>query len=326
MAITLNGTTGISSPGGDTSTSLSTTNLSYTGTLTGGTGIINIGSGQIYKDSSGNLGLGVTPNTWYSGYTALEFKNYGAITSRAASNSMEILTNAYRNASANYVYKQTGTAQILEMANGAYNFYIASSGTAATTFTPTQAMTLDASGKLLVGTTTAVSGYTIAIGDGTSATGIYAKCNGGGVVYAGVDPVNQASNGFYIGHLTATNQLQMRCGSTGGVYLSSGATSWAALSDERLKVDLKPIENAIQKVSTLRSVIGRYKTDIKGASRSFLIAQDVQSVFPEAVNAENPEELGVRYTDTIPLLVAAIKELSAQNNALEARLEALEAK
>jgi hypothetical protein len=33
-------------------------NLSYTGTLTGGTGVINIGSGQVYKDASGNVGIG----------------------------------------------------------------------------------------------------------------------------------------------------------------------------------------------------------------------------------------------------------------------------
>ena len=37
------------------------TNLSYSGTLTGGTGVINIGSDQIYKDASGNVGLGAVP-------------------------------------------------------------------------------------------------------------------------------------------------------------------------------------------------------------------------------------------------------------------------
>ena len=36
----------------------SVANVSYTGTLTGGTGIVNIGSGQIYKDASGNVGIG----------------------------------------------------------------------------------------------------------------------------------------------------------------------------------------------------------------------------------------------------------------------------
>jgi hypothetical protein len=34
------------------------TSLAYSTTLTGGTGVINIGSGQIYKDASGNLGIG----------------------------------------------------------------------------------------------------------------------------------------------------------------------------------------------------------------------------------------------------------------------------
>ena len=38
-------------------------NLAYTGTLTGSTGILNIGSGQVYKDASGNVGIGTTaPN------------------------------------------------------------------------------------------------------------------------------------------------------------------------------------------------------------------------------------------------------------------------
>ena len=36
------------------------TNASYTGTLTGGTGVINIGSGQLYKDASGNVGIGTS--------------------------------------------------------------------------------------------------------------------------------------------------------------------------------------------------------------------------------------------------------------------------
>jgi hypothetical protein len=36
------------------------TSLAYTTTLTGGTGIVNLGSGQFYKDASGNVGIGTT--------------------------------------------------------------------------------------------------------------------------------------------------------------------------------------------------------------------------------------------------------------------------
>jgi len=35
-------------------------NPEYTGTLTGGTGVVNIGSGQVYKDASGNVGIGTS--------------------------------------------------------------------------------------------------------------------------------------------------------------------------------------------------------------------------------------------------------------------------
>ena len=44
----------------DASGSTTSANVSYTGTLTGSTGILNIGSGQLYKDASGNVGIGTT--------------------------------------------------------------------------------------------------------------------------------------------------------------------------------------------------------------------------------------------------------------------------
>jgi uncharacterized protein YaiE (UPF0345 family) len=47
----------------DFTTTVNTTNLAYTGTLTGGTGIVNLGSNQFYKDASGNIGVGTTTPT-----------------------------------------------------------------------------------------------------------------------------------------------------------------------------------------------------------------------------------------------------------------------
>lgn len=112
-------------------------------------------------------------------------------------------------------------------------------------------------------------------------------------------------------------------GGSGGLYLGYTGTSWTSLSDERFKTDLKPIENAIEKVSALRAVTGRFKTDDENKSRAFLIAQDIQSVLPEAVDTSNPEQLGVSYTDTIPLLVAAIKELKAELDTVKTELATL---
>ena len=118
---------------------------------------------------------------------------------------------------------------------------------------------------------------------------------------------------------TTINRLDVQAGGSGGVYLASGGTSWTSASDERGKNIIEPISNAVQKVSALRAVIGKYKTDEEGTRRSFLIAQDVQAVFPEAVSVgtDDQQTLGVAYTDTIPLLVAAIKELTARVAQLE---------
>ena len=131
-------------------------------------------------------------------------------------------------------------------------------------------------------------------------------------------------------------------GSGFGVVLSVGASSWASASDERLKDIIEPIENAIDKIMTLRTVIGKYKTDKIGVRRPFLIAQDVQKVLPEAVTVgytqdvvdpENPSKvlnttecLNLSYTDTIPLLVAAIKEQQILIETLTTRIATLEAK
>ena len=113
---------------------------------------------------------------------------------------------------------------------------------------------------------------------------------------------------------------------TYGVYLANTGTSWISNSDERQKDIIEPIENALTKVNTLRAVIGKYKHDEEGVRRSFLIAQDVQAVFPEAVKIQDDEEakLGLSYTDVIPLLVAAIKEQQALITSLTARITALE--
>jgi hypothetical protein len=53
---------------------------------------------------------------------------------------------------------------------------------------------------------------------------------------------------------------------------------------------------------------------------------DVQKVLPEAIDATNPDNLGVQYTDIIPLLVASIKEQQALIESLTTRLTALENK
>jgi hypothetical protein len=135
--------------------------------------------------------------------------------------------------------------------------------------------------------------------------------------------VNTGNNGVLWETVSGVNAI-VASGGTGGVSLANGATAWASLSDERHKDIIEPISNATEKVASLRSVIGKYKTDEAGTRRSFLIAQDVQAVLPEAVDNTDTENLALRYSDLIPLLVAAIKEQQALIQTLTARVAALE--
>ena len=179
-------------------------------------------------------------------------------------------------------------------------------------------MVLDSSGNLLVGTTSNTGSYRVNIkatdnnqlrldNDGSTSTGMVYSNNGTGKVYS---YWHNAQARYYITF------------STGGVYIAEGATSWTSASDERVKDIIEPITDAASKVSNLRAVIGKYKTDDEGTRRSFLIAQDIQSVLPEAVDTTDPENFGVRYTDVIPLLVAAITELKAELDALKTKVGA----
>ena len=108
-------------------------------------------------DSSGNLGLGVTPSAW-SGFRALQIGGTTSLWSSTSGNSSSFYTNnGYFNGS-NRLYLTNGFASEYIQGSGQHIWYTAASGTAGNTISFTQAMTLDASGSLLVGATAAVSG------------------------------------------------------------------------------------------------------------------------------------------------------------------------
>jgi DNA-binding cell septation regulator SpoVG len=254
-------------------------------------------------DSSGNVGIGVTPSAWASGRPAIEANGF-ALQSYSA-NYLALSQNTFVNSSLAYIYKTTAAASLYTQISGGHAWFNAPSGTAGNTISFTQAMTLDTSGNLLVGTTS-----------NTFQSGVRCSMNYGGSTWS-LGPTASNANNFYV--------IQ---GGANGVFVANGANSWSAFSDERIKDIIEPISDAVAKVLTLRAVIGKFKTDKNEKRHAFLIAQDVQAVLPEAVNQQNDEigTLAVQYTDTIPLLVAAIKEQQAIINDLKSRIENLESK
>ena len=104
----------------------------------------------------------------------------------------------------------------------------------------------------------------------------------------------------------------------GGIQTDGAGINWYSSSDYRLKTDIAPIENAIEKVKALSPISWRW-TDSDAKSEGFL-AHEVQEIIPIAVKGEkdaidimgHPLYQQLDISKIIPTLTQAIKDLSAQ--------------
>jgi hypothetical protein len=110
------------------------------------------GTTAVTVDASQNVGIGVTPSAW-SLITPLQVKNasFAGYLNRAY-----VFANSYFDGSSNK-YIASDFANYYVQQSGQHQWYNAASGTAGNAISFTQAMTLDASGRLLVGTTGDIS-------------------------------------------------------------------------------------------------------------------------------------------------------------------------
>ena len=151
------------------------------GTLRIGNGNTGITTGLVTLNSAGNLGLGVTPSAWLSNRRAIEVGGQAAavLALNGTAAVSEVFANAIRNTSGTYIYAQTGPASYVNFNNqsgGGWAWSIAPSGTAGNAISFTQAMTLDASGNLSLGSTSNASRLDITGPDnigGTLASRVY---------------------------------------------------------------------------------------------------------------------------------------------------------
>jgi hypothetical protein len=258
---------------------------------------------RLVIDTSGNVGIGTSsPGT------------YGRLVVKQSADTGLGALGFVSQASTTDTYLGIGYSSVSDTCRINASFISTGSFKPLTFFTSdTERMRIDSSGNLLVGTTSAASGGKVVINQGSG----YLLTATGGTLTG-----SQAWR-HWLGSGGTSSYYIINDANT-GVYLAYGGTSWTANSDERLKDIIEPIADAANKVSSLRAVIGKYKTDKEGTRRSFLIAQDVQAVLPEAVSVGIDDMLGIQYTEVIPLLVAAIKEQQTIITALTARVAALE--
>jgi hypothetical protein len=106
-------------------------------------------------DSSGNLGLGVTPSAWVR--PVIQVGAVGSVGNFVGTNTGLFGANFYFDNSSSNRYISDGFSGFygIGLSNGQHQWYTAPSGTAGNAISFTQAMTLDASNNLLVGTTSA---------------------------------------------------------------------------------------------------------------------------------------------------------------------------
>jgi hypothetical protein len=143
--VTVNGTSAVTGTG--------TTN-----TLPKFTGASAIGNSTL-QEVSGNLGLGVTPSAWSASWTAQQFGQAGSLFAFKSGSNYTVLSNnsyaiggGYQSGDARYINDGLSTAYI-QNNSGQHLWMTAPSGTAGDAITFTQAMTLSAAGRLLIGKT-----------------------------------------------------------------------------------------------------------------------------------------------------------------------------
>ena len=102
-----------------------------------------------------------------------------------------------------------------------------------------------------------------------------------------------------------------------GVYIDYASTSWSSTSDESIKENIKPLENVLDKIKDYRCVEYSLKSDKNKGKKIGFIAQDWENDFAPIVDKDDEGILGMKYTETIPVLLKAIQELKAEIDILK---------
>ena len=264
---------------------------------------------QMRIDSSGNVGIGVTPESWFSSYTALDT---GATTSLYNfSTNSGLAFNSYDDG--NWKYKTTAYAgrSFYHTGDGYFAWYNAASGTADTTITWSEAMRIDSSGNLLVGTTSG-TGYKIrSVATGSDAS-LLLQCPNSGT---NAVTLNTSGTANYNAFLFTTDGGNTQAGS---IVVGASSTTYNTSSDQRLKDNIVDAPSASDDIDAMQVRSFDWKAD--GSHQKYgMVAQELQSVAPEAVtgDADSEDMMGVDYSKLVPMMLKEIQSLRARVAQLE---------
>jgi len=269
---------------------------------------ITAGTTRMTLDASGNLGIGVTSPTQ-------KLQVAGKI---AVSGTNPSIQQTVQNAFLDLCGGTTiGTDPAIQIAGSTTTsdankiFYNANTHLFRTTSGGTTYATIDTSGNLLVGKTSTAD----------NAVGFLAEKTGR--IVASSAASNNA-DATYVIYSTGASAYRFYVGLGGTVYATS--TTITAISDQRLKENIRDLDDGLASVMALKPRKFDWKKG-KGANikdaRGF-IAQEFETVFPDMIDEwrdpapEGEEPYKAINANLIPTLVKAIQELKAEFDAYKA--------
>jgi hypothetical protein len=181
---------------------------------------------------------------------------------------------------------------------------------------------LTVSGNLTVsGTTTSINTTNLNVTDklievnrgGLTA----ASADGGGLFISGANESITWDNGN--SRFAISDDIYV----TGTVKASDDIIAYAS-SDERLKDNIEPIQNPIEKINQISGnsfVWNEEKQNIYKGKDYGVIAQEIETILPELVNTREDGYKAVKYDRIVSLLIEGIKELSNEVNELKKKVK-----
>ena len=131
------------------------------------------------------------------------------------------------------------------------------------------------------------------------------------------------------GAITSTSSVTMTSVTvTGNVTVNGNITATGTItasSDARLKKNLTPIENPLEKILNLEGLYYNWKDKKRGEERQMgLVAQKTEAVFPEAVRTDAKGMKSINYNSLVAPLIEALREEVQKTKTLEDKIKQLE--
>ena len=284
--------------------------------VTSGTGTLRLHSGgseAVRIDSSGNVGIGRTPNYKLDAYLS------GTGSPAVASSNDNIVTILQSVGSSQGNVGTLTSHPLVFLAGNTERMRVTTGGNVGIgTTSPSfpldvEAATGNVTARIHGGATAGDDAFLrIGIQNTTGTTGVYF----GDSTTATVGRVNYEHSDDSI-RIWANSQENVRVEADGDLQVRGDVVAYSTVpSDERLKDNIEVVESALDKVKQLRGVTFTYKENGKEAAG--VIAQDVEKVLPEAViekklplkQDDGQAYKTVRYDALHALLIEAVKELS----------------